>query len=696
MSDPTRKPNRLINETSPYLLQHAHNPVDWYPWGEEALARARREDRPILLSIGYAACHWCHVMERESFENEDIARLMNEHFVCIKVDREERPDLDDIYMAATIAMSGHGGWPMTVFLTPEHKPFFAGTYFPPEDKYGRPGLPTLLARVAEVYREDREGVEKQASELTRAVSQQLAAVAPAPLALGLIARAFEQLDESYDPRWGGFGAAPKFPASAALRLLLRHHARSGEARALELVRGTLDGMKNGGMYDHLGGGFARYSVDERWHVPHFEKMLYDNGQLARVYLEAFQVTGDPEYGRVTREVCDYLLAEMQSPEGGFYSATDADSEGVEGKFFTFTRGEIEALLEPELAAAMCAYYDVTAEGNWEHTNVLWTPRPRARIAMQLGLTEEELMRRVAAGRSTLYAARLTRVPPLLDDKVLVSWNALAIGALAEAGRVLGEARYVEAATRAVRDIQKRLTRPDGGLYRTARAGRAHLDAYLEDYAYLGDAMIDLYEAAGEAWQLDYALALCERMVRDFRDAESGAFFQTAHAHEALIARARGGHDDAMPNANAIAAQLCARLSFYLARADLREAAESTLASFGHVAARAPRAFVSILAVLDLLADGPVELALVGDPGDSRTQELGRAIAGAYLPNRLLARSTGETGAGLPLLAGKKPVRGAPALYICKNFTCAAPLTDPAAVREALGRKVSHATADAPG
>jgi uncharacterized protein YyaL (SSP411 family) len=683
MTDATRKPNRLINETSPYLLQHAHNPVQWHPWGEEALTHARREDRPILLSIGYAACHWCHVMERESFENEDIARLMNEHFVCIKVDREERPDLDDIYMAATIAMSGHGGWPMTVFLTPDQKPFFAGTYFPPEDKYGRPGFPTLLARITEVWREDREGVEKQAGELTSVVQKQLAAIAPAPLALGLIERACDQLEDSYDARWGGFGAAPKFPPAAALRLLLRHHARSGSARALEIARGTLDGMKNGGMYDHLGGGFARYSTDERWHVPHFEKMLYDNGQLARVYVEAYQVTGDEEYRRVARETCDYLLAEMQSPEGGFYSATDADSEGVEGKFFTFKREEIEALLAPELAAATCAYYDVTAEGNWEHTNVLWTPRPRARVAEQLKITEEELMRRVAAARSALYDARLSRVPPLLDDKVLVSWNALAIGALAEAGRVLGEPRYVAAAIRAVRDIQRRLTRPDGGLYRTARAGKAHLDAYLEDYAYLGDALIDLYEASGERWQLDEALSLCERMVRDFRDAESGAFYQTAHAHETLIARSRDGQDDAMPNANAIAAQLCARLSFYLGRTDLREVAERTLSSFGSVVARVPRAFVSSLAVVDLLADGPVELALVGAADDPRSAAFEREIAGVYLPNRLLSRSTGETNADLPLLSGKTTVSGAPALYVCRNFTCAAPVTDPGAVRSAL-------------
>jgi uncharacterized protein YyaL (SSP411 family) len=677
------KPNRLSGETSPYLLQHAHNPVDWYPWGEEALARAKREDRPILLSIGYAACHWCHVMERESFENGETARLMNDNFVCIKVDREERPDLDDIYMAATMAMSGHGGWPMTVFLTPEQKPFFAGTYFPPADAYGRPGFPTLLTRIAEVWQGDRDGIEKQASDLTDAVRAQLSSLAPAVVSSALIEKAREQLSQSYDARWGGFGGAPKFPPSAGLRLLLRDHARTGSERSLEMVRGTLDGMKNGGMYDHVAGGFARYSTDERWHVPHFEKMLYDNGQLARVYTEAFQVTGDPEYERVASETLDYVLREMQSPEGGFYSATDADSEGEEGKFFVFTLNELDGILEPALARAFCAYYDVTAEGNWEHSNVLWTPRPRAQVAEKLALDEATLMKRVSEARALVYEARKKRVHPLLDDKILISWNALMIGALAEGGRVFGEARYVEAAARAVADIRTRLTRKDGGLYRTARGEKAHLEAYLEDYAYLGDALLDLYEASGEQAHVDYALSLGERMLADFRDVEGGGFYQTAHQHEQLIARSRDAQDDAMPNASAIAAQLCARLSYYFDRKDFREAAEQTVQTFGLVLPRAPRAFVSMLAVVDLLESGPVELALVGARSDARTQAFERALARLYLPNRLLAHGSGAGDETLPLLAGKTAVQGAPALYVCRNFACAAPITDPTLVTREL-------------
>jgi uncharacterized protein YyaL (SSP411 family) len=684
MAHPTRPPNRLIQETSPYLLQHAHNPVDWYAWGEEALARAKREDKPILLSIGYAACHWCHVMERESFENEAIAALMNQHFVCIKVDREERPDLDDIYMAATIAMSGQGGWPMTVFLTPEQRPFFAGTYFPPEDRYGRPGFPTLLTRVAEVWREDRGGIEHQAAQLTEAVRAQLGSTAPAPVSAGLVAKAAEQLAQAYDPRWGGFGGAPKFPASASLRLLLRHHARTGEPRSLEMVRGSLDGMKNGGMYDHVGGGFARYSTDERWHVPHFEKMLYDNAQLARAYLEGFQVTGDAEYARVARETLDYALREMQSLDGGFYSATDADSEGVEGKFFTFTRAEFDDVLGPERATVASAYFDVRAEGNWEGTNVLWTPRAAASVAQELGLSLAALEAEIAAARAQLLAARAGRVPPLLDDKILVSWNALMIGALAEGARVLGDVRYRSAAERASDDLLSRLRRPDGGLHRTARGGKVHLDAYLEDYAYLGDALIDLYECGSDVRYLHAATELCERMVRDFRDEQGGGFYQTAHSHEPLLARSREVQDDALPNANAIAAQLCARLSFHFDRPELRELARKTVESAGGLLARAPRAFASMLSVIDLLEHGPIEVALVGAADDPRREALARALGRVFLPQRILAHASADgEELGLPLLSGKRAVRGQAAAYVCRNFVCAAPVTDPANLAAAL-------------
>ncbi len=679
------KPNRLQHETSPYLLQHAHNPVDWYAWGEEALARAKREDKPILLSIGYAACHWCHVMERESFENEDIAAQMNAHFVCIKVDREERPDLDDIYMAATIAMTGQGGWPMTVFLTPDQKPFFAGTYFPPENRYGRPGFPTLLARISEVWLEDRDGIEQQATQLTRTVTGQLGGLAHAPVSRDLIAAAKEQLSQSYDEEWGGFGGAPKFPPCGSLRLLLRFHARTGDARALQIARGTLDGMKNGGMFDHIGGGFARYSVDEKWHVPHFEKMLYDNSQLARAYTEAFQITGDTEYERVARETLDYAVREMQSHEGGFCSATDADSEGIEGKFFTFTRAQVDQILEEPKASYFSAYYDITEAGNWpeEQTNVLWTQRSHAEVAAQFSISEEVLREELTAARARMYTARKERVHPLLDDKILVSWNGLMLGALSEGARVFDEPHYARAAERAADDILLRLRRADGGLYRTARQGKAHLDAYLEDYAYLGDALIDLYESGADVRFLEEARGLCERMMKDFRDPEGGGFFQTAHSHEALIARSREAQDDALPNANAIAAQLCARLSYHLDRNDLREVARAAVESAGKLVSRAPRAFVSTLSVVDLLDEGPIEVAIVGDRDDPRTRALRRAVAAVYLPQRIVAHGDGDGDTWLPLLADKALVADAPAVYVCRNFTCVAPITDPTEVAAAL-------------
>jgi len=689
---PAEKANRLARETSPYLLQHAHNPVDWYPWGPEALARAAHEDKPLLLSIGYAACHWCHVMERESFENEAIAALMNAHYVCIKVDREERPDLDDIYMAATVAMTGQGGWPMTVFLTPDQRPFFAGTYFPPETRYGKPGFGDLLSRVAEVWRDDRAGIEQQAGELTSAVRAQLSQVAPAPVSRALIGQLVQQLSTVYDERWGGFGGAPKFPPAPLLRLLLREHASSGDARALAMARGTLDGMRRGGMYDHVAGGFARYSTDERWHVPHFEKMLYDNAQLARVYVEAFQVTGHADYRRVAMETLDYTIRELQSPEGGFYSATDADSEGVEGKFFVFSQAELSDLLEPRIAGVFCAYYGVLPEGNWEHSNVLWTPRPLAEVARELGLGDSpaqlaSLQAELDEARQRVYQARLQREPPLLDDKILVSWNALLIGALAEAARVLDVARYRDAAERAVTDLFARFVRPDGGLYRTARGERVHLDAYLEDYAYLGVALIDFYESGGPQGALERALALCERMLRDFADHEGG-FFHTARDHEALIARSRDSQDDALPNASAIAAELCARLSYHFARDDLRAAAERTVERSGAVLPRAPRAFASMLAVVDLLDAGPVEVALVGAADDPRTQALARATAQVFLPNRILAHGEGrepppEGASTLPLLAGKTAANRDPAVYICRDFACEAPLSEPALLISSL-------------
>jgi hypothetical protein len=676
--------NRLIHSTSPYLLQHAHNPVDWFPWGEEALARAKAEDRPILLSIGYSACHWCHVMERESFENEGIASLMNAGFVCIKVDREERPDLDDVYMAATLAMNhGQGGWPMTVFLTPEQEPFFAGTYFPPEDRWGRPGFATLLGRIRELWTKDRSSLREQGARLAeylRDNARPAPGGAPGEDELRL---AVTQLSEEFDGRFGGFGGAPKFPPSPALGLLLRCHRRFADPAAIEMVRKTLTEMARGGMYDHLGGGFHRYSVDERWLVPHFEKMLYDNAQLARVYLEAHQATGDGFYRRVATEVLDYVLREMTSPQGGFYSATDADSEGEEGKFFVWAAAEVEAVLGEEEARRFCAYYDVSERGNWEGKNILNTSRTGMRVAKALGLTEEELERSVAASRTALYDARRRRVPPALDDKVLTAWNGLMIAALAEGYRVLGDRRYLEAANRAASFLLATLTTADGRLLRTYRAGKAHLAAYLEDYAYLASALLDLYEASGDARWFSEARRLAERILDEFA-APGGGFYSTARDHEELIVRHREGHDGALPSANAVAAQVLARLSYQLDREDLREAAVRAVEAYGKAITRAPRAYPTSLAAVDLLLEGPVELALVGSTGAEDTEALRREVAAHYLPNRIVAHlDPAREAPALPLLAGKSTVGGRAALYVCRDYACQAPVADPADVAAAL-------------
>jgi uncharacterized protein YyaL (SSP411 family) len=677
----THKQNRLAFETSPYLLQHAGNPVDWYPWGEEALERARREDKPIFLSIGYAACHWCHVMERESFENPSIAALLNQHFVSIKVDREERPDLDDIYMAATVAVSGGGGWPMSVFLTPAREPFFAGTYFPPSDRYGRPGFPNLLSRIAELWEKERPALFEQAKELTRHIRQQAETASPAPIRADTIDLAVLQLSQSYDATYGGFGSAPKFPPHQALRLLLNHHRRSGEARALEMVRGTLDGMKNGGIYDHVGGGFARYSTDERWLVPHFEKMLYDNAQLTIAYLEAFQVTEDPEYRRVAIETLDYVIREMQGEDGGYFSATDADSEGEEGKFFVFLPEDIDDILGKDAAEAFCLYYDITVQGNWEGKNVLNTPRPLAAVAEDLGTSAELLQAQLTRSREAVYAARRERVPPLLDDKVLAAWNGLMIEAMAEGYRVLRDPRYLESAVRAARFVCERLARPDAGLYRTARAGKAHIRAFLEDYAYMSSALISLYEAGGDQRWLHDALRLGERLIRDF-GAEGGAFFQT-EAEGELIARVREGHDGALPNPNAVAAHALLRLGHHFDRADLLARAEAALTVYAASIARIPRAFPTALRVLTLLLEGPTELVLVGAPAAPDTEALSRALARVYLPNRQLTLCAPDEASDLPAARGKSLVAGKAALYICRHFTCQAPITEPEAVAAGL-------------
>ncbi len=676
--------NRLIHETSPYLLQHAHNPVDWYPWRDEALERAKREDKLILLSIGYSACHWCHVMERESFSNPDIAALMNEHFVNIKVDREERPDLDDIYMAATVAMNyGQGGWPMTVFLTPDLEPVFAGTYYPPSDQYGRPGFHSLLTSIAKAWQTDRDKLQETADDLVEHLKQQQQ-IGPA-VAVGdeELRLALKQFADDFDGTYGGFGSAPKFPPATGLSLLLRLYDRFGDPHARLMVQKTLYAMGQGGMYDQVGGGFHRYSTDPRWLVPHFEKMLYDNALLARTYLEAYQVSGDAFYRRIAVETLEYVLRDMTAPEGGFYSSTDADSEGEEGKFFVWTPSEVQAVLGEKHARCFNAYYDITAAGNWDGVSIPNTPRPIATVARDLETTPEELQRTLDACRPKIFEARRRRPAPGLDDKILTAWNGLMIGALAEGYRVLREPRYREAASRSVHFVLENLRAKDGRLFRTYRAGRAHVDAYLEDYAYLADALIDLYETGGDERHLRAAERLMERVMTDFIDQESGAFFSTAAVHEHLILRRRDGVDGATPAPNAAAAAALARLSYHLNRPEYRTAAIHAIKAYGRSIARHPRAFAKSLCVVDLLLSGPVELAFVGDP--EQLDPLHREVSRHFLPNRIQAIHDPASGdaARLPLLRGKTAVDGRAALYVCRDFACQAPITDPADVARAL-------------
>ena len=677
-------PNRLAHATSPYLIQHAHNPVDWYEWGPDALERARTEQKPILLSIGYSACHWCHVMAHESFEDERVADLMNRHFVSIKVDREERPDLDDIYMAATQAMNqGQGGWPMTVFLTPDQQPFFAGTYFPPEDRYGRPGFSTLLSRIAELWAMERERLVNQGEQLT-ALLRDASTAAPGTVDIEEAMRqAFLTWERSFDKVWGGFGRAPKFPPSQAIRVLLRIAVTRAEPAALHMATTTLDAMANGGMYDQVGGGFARYSTDERWLVPHFEKMLYDNAQLAVAYLEAWQATGRPHYRRVATEVLEYVLREMTSSDGAFWSATDADSEGEEGKFFVWTPAEVRDAVGEELAPLVLAYYDISEQGNWEGKGIPNTPEPLVNVAVRLGLSEEEAESRLARARAALYAFRAKRIPPGLDDKVVTSWNGLMIGAFAVGARILGESRYRDAAERAATFVLTKMRSPDGGLLRSWRAGTAHLDAYLEDYAFLADGLVSLYEAgADERWLLQ-ARALVERIRTHFR-AEDGGLYSTSDGHEALLLRPREGHDGAIPSANSMAALALIRLSYHLNELVLRVEGRRAVEAFGAVLMQHPTGFATSLLALDFVQRGPAELAIIGAPEDPRTVALERSLESRFVPYAVYGHHDPADGvSNLPLLRDKTLVEEAPALYPCRDYTCRLPITDPAEVPRVL-------------
>ena len=573
-----RPANRLAHETSPYLLQHAHNPVDWYPWGPEAIEKAVKEDKPIFLSVGYSACHWCHVMERESFENPEIAAIMNRDYVNIKVDREERPDVDQIYMAAVQAMTGRGGWPMSVFLTPDLKPFYGGTYFPPEDRHGMPGFPRILQAVADAWTNRREGLLENADQLL----DQLQGLGQTPpsgeiiLNHEILDHALRALSKSYEPVHGGFGAAPKFPHPMDLRFLLRQFARTGDNHILHMIRHTLDKMARGGIYDHLGGGFARYSTDDRWLVPHFEKMLYDNALLATTYVEVYQATGETAFAQVARETLDYVLSRMTSPEGAFYATEDADSEGEEGKFYVWTLAEVEAILGKDRAKDFAYVYDVTPEGNWEAHNILNLPKPLDQSARILEKDLETLRQQLAEDRAKLFEVREKRIHPAKDTKILASWNGLMISALALAGPALREPRYTAAAEAAAGFVLDHMRQPDGRLWHGFKDNKARFNAYLDDYACVIEGLVALFEATGEKRWIDEALALAEITVDQFHDAKNGGFYYTGRDHETLVVRQKDLIDNATPSGNNTAATAFLRLAALTGRKDLAEVARGTL------------------------------------------------------------------------------------------------------------------------
>jgi uncharacterized protein YyaL (SSP411 family) len=662
--------NRLRHETSPYLLQHADNPVDWFPWGDEALAEAGRRDLPIFLSIGYAACHWCHVMERESFEDEATAALLNEHFVPIKVDREERPDLDAIYMDAVQSMTGQGGWPLSAFLTPEGRPFYAGTYFPKEPAHGIPSFRQVLEGIAEAWRERRADVESQGQRVIEAISRASALPGSSePLSQEIETQGLETLARSFDDRWGGFGNAPKFPQPMTLEFVLRMAVR-GAPGAEEMLTVTLDRMASGGIYDQVGGGFSRYSTDGRWHIPHFEKMLYDNAQLAQLYTRSWQVTRHDRFRRVAIETLEYLLREMRQPEGGFSSSHDADSEGIEGKFFAWSWDELVGVVGEEIARA----FGATPEGNWEGTNVLWLPGGWGPDALDLG-----------AARRGLFEARERRVHPATDDKVLTAWNAMAIQGLAEAGRTFEEPRFVEAAETCADFLLEHLRRDDGRLLRSWRRGTPGRPGFCDDHALLASALLTLYATTSdERWFIE-AAGLARRLTELFIDTERGGFFQTGSDEDPLVLRPKELYDNAVPSGNSVAADVLQRLSLLTGDLELERAGVSAIRLVRDALGRAPSAFGHALCALDLYLGPSREVAIVGDPDSPATRSLlDEVLIERFLPNVVVATAPpGSVPPGLALLEDRPQLEGNATAYVCERFACKLPVTRPEELREQL-------------
>jgi hypothetical protein len=686
--------NRLAGETSPYLLQHAHNPVDWYPWGPEALAAARAADKPIFLSIGYAACHWCHVMERESFEDETTADELRRDFVAIKVDREERPDLDQVYMAAVQALTGGGGWPMSVFLTPDGRPFYGGTYFPAEAHHGLPSFRQVLAGVAKAWREDREAIEASGSRLVAALVEQASALGASAAGLaiadgGRLDAAVAALGATFDPRRGGWGGAPKFPAAMAIEFLLRRAtgpdgrvatgpgAEDGEpGRALMMARRTLDAMADGGIHDQLGGGFHRYATDAAWLVPHFEQMLYDNAQLARVYVHAWQLTGEERYRDVADGVLGFMAERLRTDDGSFAASLDADTDGVEGATFTWTAAEIRDVVGPSQAGLFASAYGVTDAGNWEGRTILSRVRSDAEVAERFGLAPAEVAARLSQARSALRARRSERPQPARDDKALAAWNGLAIAAYADAYAAGLDARYGAAAERAATAILGGLRLPDGRLRRSWKDGRASADGVLEDYTHLAEGLLALYEATFDERWFAAARELADAVLDHFTD-PAGGFFDAADDAERLVSRPKDLQDNAIPSGGAMAATVLLRLAALTGEGRYRDAAEAAVSHVVEVAPRHPTFFGQWLGALDLALADVAEIGIVGAPDDPETQALIAVARQGLRPHQVLAVSGEPDGSAVPLLRGRTFLDGRPAAYVCRNFACRRPVSDPA-------------------
>ena len=672
MSASKKYTNSLVNSTSPYLLQHAHNPVDWYPWSQEALDLAKKENKPILLSVGYSACHWCHVMEKESFENEDTAKLMNEFYVNIKVDREERPDLDEAYMAATQVMNqGQGGWPMTVFLTPDLKPFFAGTYFPPKDAYGRPGFPTLLSSLAELWHKDQEKLISQADTIVNHLNS--AKSENSKIDKNILDNALSHWNSSFDKRWGGFGPAPKFPNTGAILHLLNDYNVSGNQTSLYSAVKTLDSMYQGGIYDHIAGGFARYSVDEKWLVPHFEKMLYDNAQLMEAYLVGYQLTKNEDYLLVISQILEWLKDEMIDVNGGFYSSMDADSEGVEGKYYVWKPEEINAILSEKDAKIFNQYFDISQNGNWEGNSIPNIIMKKSSLATILEIPKSEIESSLESSRLKIKEHRKSRIAPGTDDKIIVSWNGLMISSLAKVSAVLGDKEYFEIADKAVSFIVDKMSKKDGSLNRVYRENLSHIDAFAEDYSYFGNALIDMYETSFDSKYLELAKKYADILVEQFY--VDGHFKQSLSKN--MVINSVNSMDNATPSYNFTCSLLLIRLHYY-GNQDYKEIVEASIEKAGNYINKYPHAHSTAIFVSRYLSEGPLEIALASDEADT---SLLQVVREAYLPCKIIADSS--TGMKLPLLEGKKLVDGKSAVYICKNYSCQEPITEVSELRNQL-------------